>query len=456
METVATAIAEKPTLRLLSQDKLFRTLRKDNPDLKLKDVQAYFAANRDEVLERFAKPGRYKQAKITAPPYSFQIDVIHLPAYKATNGNKDRFFLAIDILSRKAFAYVLKSGKVPDVLKAYKQLLKDAKPNLPKWTPTYVEGDDFFEAKAFYDYSISKSIPVHTGVAKDDHIASGDRLGIVDRCTRTLKVLISKRMAADDDTKWTKWLQEIVELYNQTPNAGAGNQAPLDAYADFHGMYRKWRGQMKGNMAVADKVAQKFSVGQFVRIKVLKGAFDKEGASMSKAVYEITGVTGTKLMLKDAVTGNPYKRSVKPTEVTKVAGPSSTAAPLAPTNVEQTVKRAKVKRKVTQQEQITPDARTLQAPEAAPPVQTRTQKDVAANPATVTGVVRPDHYIVHSIIGKKYFSVNGRKVLKYRVHWDGEQYKDPKWDTWEPLSNLQAPAVQRLIKRYEQSLKNKV
>ena len=71
-------------------------------------------------------------------------------------------------------------------------------------------------------------IDVYTDVAKEDHIVKGkgEKLGIEDRCIRTIKKYIQKYMLVHDDFKWTGYLDKIIELYNDTPNQGIDNHTP--------------------------------------------------------------------------------------------------------------------------------------------------------------------------------------------------------------------------------------
>jgi hypothetical protein len=93
-----------------------------------------------------------------------------------------------------------------------------------------ITGDNFFKAKQFVALNKSKGIDVYTDVAKDDHISYGNKLGIVDRLTRTLRNLINKKMVADNDVKWTRWLDDIIELYNALPHRGIDKYTPNDMW----------------------------------------------------------------------------------------------------------------------------------------------------------------------------------------------------------------------------------
>ena len=58
-----------------------------------------------------------------------------------------------------------------------------------------VEGDGEFDNTAFKKMNEEKGIQVYTSVTKDNHFTVGNKLGIIDRLTRTLKENIRKYRA---------------------------------------------------------------------------------------------------------------------------------------------------------------------------------------------------------------------------------------------------------------------
>ena len=99
-----------PTWRVLGKRKLKALFKTHNIKINAKQVDDYYA--RHAAHQVFLKPPKTSQQfKITAPPYSYQIDVVVLPQYKKQNGGVDRFLLLVEVLSKKAYAFILKSNK---------------------------------------------------------------------------------------------------------------------------------------------------------------------------------------------------------------------------------------------------------------------------------------------------------------------------------------------------------
>jgi hypothetical protein len=231
------------------------------------------------------------------------MDIALLPAYKRQNEGKDQFLILVDILSRKAFTYVLKSGKMKHVLDAYEKFLIDRAGEINS-----VAGDDFFNNPEFMEVNKDMYIDVFTNVARDDHIikGKGDVLGIVDRCIRTIKKYIQKYMLIHDDFKWTSYLDKVVELYNDTSHQGIKDMTPNEVFDDYAYMLGLYKGQKKANQEVNKSYDLK--AGDKVRAMVGKGTFDKEKARFSQEIYVIKQQIGYKFIIADIDTGKILKR----------------------------------------------------------------------------------------------------------------------------------------------------
>lgn len=364
--------AMKPAYRLLSKSKLFATLRLALPELKRKEFDQYWEESRNEVAELFKRPSQPRKGaragRITGPPGAFQIDVAVMKTYeeqdpedpdktrlvqlKKYNGKRYLYLACVDILSRKAYCYVLDGNSVADVLKGYKRFLADVGERLsgqpvlashsskrPYTVPSWVQGDDFFSAREFRRFNAEVGIPVSTDVAKDDHIrgTSGDKLGIVDRALRTLKKLLYVRIESNkrdpglsvkETYNWTAWLQEIVDLYNDTPHDGLGGRTPADMWNDREAQTERWHADIEHNRERTKQIAERFQAGMYARRLLSKSQFAKEGASMSLEVYKVTGLKGQKVLVEDAATGKPYSRPLKPSELAQVDGVGAQAGNL--------------------------------------------------------------------------------------------------------------------------------
>lgn len=275
---------ENPSYRVLGRQKLKQILK---GRVTPAEIDAYIDSS--ELHQTHARaPTKTREFKrITAGPNEFQIDVV-VYKYKGSNGGKDRFLLMEDIISRKAWAYVLPSNKMDDVLVAYTKFANEIGKQLIS-----VEGDDFFSSKSFLEYNEKQGIRVSTLVAATEHMVpgGGDKLGLIDRLCRTLKDILGKLIKVKGNTRWTGFLQDAVDLYNSTPHKSLHNRSPNDVYNDPEAQANKMDEDRAHNESMA---TPKFSVGDQVRVRLPAKKFDKEGQLYSDKIHRVTSVEGNR------------------------------------------------------------------------------------------------------------------------------------------------------------------
>lgn len=278
-------LKERPRLRLLSKAKVLKAAA----DAGVSRREAAEWYDRQELGELYRRKKAKSDFRITAPPYSFQIDVIVLKDYATANRGVTNFFFAVDILSRKAFAYPLPSGKMDDVLDAFEKFYNDA-----EYPINSVAGDDFFNHKDFREVVEALGAKLYTDVAKDDHItAQGDKLGIINRATRTIKRMINKEVKKTGSMRWTRFLPGIIEEYNNASHASLKGDAPNEVYDDRDYMEAMHAAGRAHNRAVK----LEFKPGDRVRVQREKGTFEKEGATYSTKVYTVEERVGNSFRL---------------------------------------------------------------------------------------------------------------------------------------------------------------
>jgi len=282
-------IKNNPNYKLLSKSKLYQKAKEH--DISKKEVDDYLESK--EIYQVYKTQPRRTKLKITAPPYSFQIDIVELPKYKSSNNGIYKMLFIIDILSRKIWIYPLKKSDMNNVIDKYMTFLEEM------GEPAHsVAGDDFFNNPKFKEINDELYIELYTDVAKDDHlIKGGDKLGILDRAVRTIKKLIEKYMLENQTTKWTSFIDDIVELYNDTPNVGIKNMTPNEVFDDYDYSSALHENQQKENQAKFDKV--KIKVGDRVRLALGKGTFEKEKQKFSTEIYKVKSISGYRFVIED-------------------------------------------------------------------------------------------------------------------------------------------------------------
>ena len=112
----------------------FITIAKKSLNASTKEINEFLS--KQELNQVNKKPTRHTNLKITAPPKSFQIDIMYYPIGE---GFKN-VLLIVDIQSSKAEAYVLSKTTGDNILKAYKEFISD--PDILEYTTDRLRNDE--------------------------------------------------------------------------------------------------------------------------------------------------------------------------------------------------------------------------------------------------------------------------------------------------------------------------
>ena len=168
-----------------------------NNNIKLDNIKEVY--ENSKTYEVFKKPKQNKfKRKITAPPYSFQIDITVFKPFK----NKKFCFSLIDIESRKAFMYILKNKWLDEINHYFKIFIDEM--NKKKIKINSITWDLEFNKKAFVDICNDNNIKTYFIKSADEHIINkgSNVLGIIDRFTRTIKHYLIKYL---NKINWNDW-----------------------------------------------------------------------------------------------------------------------------------------------------------------------------------------------------------------------------------------------------------
>ena len=220
--------------------------------------------------------------------------------YKST----DKALLLIEITSRKAYGYILKSNNTTEIL--------DKLTDFKKSNDIYrLEGDKQFDTKLIQDYCKEHNIQTDFQSSKDDHITkTGNRLGLIDRFTRTLKSKLNKWMSLNDKLNWISVFDSFIENYNKTLHTTT-NMKPVDLDNNKLKMLDIHNNISKQNIDNLNKITS-YSIGDRVRVINTKTQFQKEGEQFSRDIYVIENIQGNKYKV------NSKSKLYKPNELQKV------------------------------------------------------------------------------------------------------------------------------------------
>ena len=287
-----------------SKSNFIKAVRTKHPEIKTEEINKWLSNQEFNQVNK--KPIKPIPLSITGKPKSFQIDIFWWKRGDTLNP----VLLMVDILTRKAYAYVLtkskKEHRAENVLSAYKQFLNEV------GDITSIEGDNEFSSKAFTDFNHSKGIRLDTSISKEEHISGGNKLGIIDRLVRTIRELIERYYSItghrQDSIK--NVVSTVIENYNHSITRANDGKTPEEAYNNLN--YQTIKNVVNTINNEIRFSSVHLTSGDKVRTLENKGQFDKGSNKFSTDTGNITDRTGYKFKVEGKT------RKYKPSELQKI------------------------------------------------------------------------------------------------------------------------------------------
>jgi transposase InsO family protein len=270
-----------PSYGFVGQEKLYRKAKALNREITHKDIKDYYESRVDIQRFKLQKPN-YEQFKIASPnPDSWQIDLAFW--FKKT------ILTCININSRLGYAAIVSNKQAKTVIEALDAFVKANKPSII----TSDNGKEFM-ARAVQRFFKQKGIEHYNNEAGDH-----STMGKIERFNRTIKQRLMQIPNREDLTP--KLLKAIIDNYNTSEHRSIG-MTPKEAKGHVA------TSENEHNQEVMQKLNNELDIGASVLYRLQKGAFDKEDARWSKAVYEIVDIDGYKVQIRSKNGKRLYKR----------------------------------------------------------------------------------------------------------------------------------------------------
>ncbi len=235
----------------------------------------------------------------------FQIDLMFFDSLKQKNSGYHVIFTAVELTSRKAYAYKLKNKSETSVCDGFDMFVAAAGKinNL-----TSDNGSEFISNK-FKKIAKSHGITQH-------FVDAGDKtkMGKIERFNRTLRDKITKYMKAFKTLRWEDALDKLVSNYNNTVHSRTGYK-PNNVTPKIAAIIRAR--EIARSQKAFDQIA-KFKVGDKVRILKKKETFEKGGDRFTRSVYTIVKIDKLALIVQNPE-GVTLQKRIKPYQAKKVA-----------------------------------------------------------------------------------------------------------------------------------------
>jgi hypothetical protein len=302
----------KEKLGIGNKTTFIKNVRERHPEIKIKEIQEYL--KNQEVNQINTTVNKKYEYKITAPPRTFQIDIF----WWRRGDTLIPILLLVDILSRKAWAYVLTKSKQEKRADVSVKTLQEFQAEVGFIKG--LEGDNEFSSAAIKKFCEDNNIRLDTSVSKEEHISNGNKLGIIDRLVRTLRELIEKYFDITghrtDNIKDV--IASVIATYNSSSHRTLKNRSPNQVFKDNDDQIARHLNDSAHNQQVYKTVP--FKDGDKVRILEQKEKFDKGKQKFSKDVYTVDKKEGYKIIV------NGTTRKLKPAELLKA---STTSNPIS-------------------------------------------------------------------------------------------------------------------------------
>lgn len=233
----------------------------------------------------------------------WQADLVDMASLQKYNDGFRYILTCIDILSKHAWAYPLKSKRGEDIVAAFQSIFLSRKPK-------YLNTD---AGKEFLNSRFQKFLK-ENGV-RFFRTFNNTKCSVVERFNRTLKTKMWKYFTAHHTYRFIDVLDQFLQSYNNTYHSSI-KRAPVEVNKDNESDV--WI-SLYGNMTNAGKTTFAFHVGDLVRVSKHKLTFEKgyetnwtdELFKVTECVLRDPPVYRIKDLLDEAIEGTFYKHELQ-------------------------------------------------------------------------------------------------------------------------------------------------
>lgn len=272
----------------ISSDKLYRKANKLDPKITRKIVKDFLSKQAPEQINK--QPIKSKEFKpILGPIGQWNIDLMFYTSFKRLNKGYHIILTAIEINSKYAYAYPLKTKSKDKVVEVIEQLFNDIRNDDKKIVILHSDKGSEFKndkvKKLCEEYGVEQMF-----CREGDHTCNGT----IERFNKTLRGLLNKYMSHTNKVVWFDVLDKLIKNYNSTYHSSIKKEPKDISEADeLEIIFNK----IKATFDILNK-EEVLEVGDKVRIREKKGLFEKGGFNYSKDIYVIEKVNGKSVRIE--------------------------------------------------------------------------------------------------------------------------------------------------------------
>ena len=202
-------------------------------------------------------------------------DLVDMTKYSKINKGYRYIFTNIDVFSKIAYVYPIKSKKIQDMKACFEKIFKN---NKPKYI--WSDKESSFFSKEMKQFFKNNNVKIY-------HTNSHLKSVIIERFNRSLRELMMKEFVKNNNTVWYNILPKLIKIYNNRYYSTI-KMKPID-------VNKNNEKYIKENIYTYDKTAKipRFKIGDLVRISLKRRPiFDKPSSNVkwSEELFKIHSI----------------------------------------------------------------------------------------------------------------------------------------------------------------------
>jgi hypothetical protein len=251
-----------PEVGLTSKKRFIENLHEQGVTFTTKDIDQLFEDEAIQVNAPAPKKFQRRHIIVSYVDDTWGADLVAMTQYKKYNDGLTYFLIVIDFLSKYAWVRPMVNAQAATTITAFQDIMKTSKrkpKNLNTDAGSEFRGD-------FKKWVATQEI---------NHYESRNetKVPIAERFIRTLKMRVSRFQDQTGSYRYVDNIQKIVDGYNKTVHSTI-KMTPTNASLPKN--YERLIENFRASQKRIDRGTALFSVGDTVRIAILKNAFTKE------------------------------------------------------------------------------------------------------------------------------------------------------------------------------------
>ena len=209
-------------------------------------------------------------------------DLVDMTQYSKMNRGYKYIFTNIDVFSKIAYAFPLKSKKIQDIKPCFEKIFKKNKPKF-----IWSDRESSFFSKEMQQFFKDNNVKIY-------HTNSHLKAVVIERFNRSLRELMMKEFVKNNNTVWYNILPKLIKIYNNRYHSTI-KMKPIQ-------VNKSNEKYIKENIYTYNKTSKnpKFKINDLVRISLKRrDVFDKPSSNIkwSEELFKIHSINKSNVII---------------------------------------------------------------------------------------------------------------------------------------------------------------